>query len=155
QENPLEFNGVSNNLFVDLGDTQVSYRDLAKKYVYKWYRIRTDIDSIDQRAPLRLPGFGRIDYLEQILPIEDELVETTIENARTVNKKANISGVFWNGGNNMQNTAAGTFYTRPYRILKDSGIVEFANPVVKMQQIGNAAQTRWLPAVIYLFTATS
>lgn len=120
--------------------------ELAKKSVWKWYRIKT---------PLELPGFGTVDSLDQLLPILDVQLETVEENGLKRQKPAEVFGVFFENLNqtrtnstdalspNLDTTANGqggtkanALYRKPYSIDADRGMVIFDDHVFKNTATG-------------------
>lgn len=55
--------------------------DLARKSVFKWYRITTKMPSGTSLngIPMDIPGYGKIDNIDQLLPIDDKLSNVTLD----------------------------------------------------------------------------
>jgi len=126
-------------------------RDLAKATVFRWYRI-DNRDVGDLRKNILIPGYGRIDILDQILPIEDELVQTFIdvENGQPKNFPAEVEGTFYDGKFGDENRVHAT-YTDDFTIDRELGIVKFSGYVGQLNPItGN-----YLAADLILRTACS
>jgi len=121
-----------------------AFRPLAAKSVFRYYRIKT---------PVAIPGYtgaagNQVDHLEQLLPIEDELVAVATENGQLANRPALVFGVWFADQGGMANTAASlapiatpnqsdggstlsTIYQRPYAIDVARGLVIFEEPVFR------------------------
>jgi hypothetical protein len=61
--------------------------DLARKSIYKWYRITafqpdpnsSPLGPMPYGSPLNIPGYGKIDNIDQLLPIDDKLSNVTLD----------------------------------------------------------------------------
>jgi hypothetical protein len=60
----------------------VEVRELARKSVYKYYRIK---------CPCQLPGYGQVDFPEQLI-VEGEQVDTVVEDGKLINQRALVYG---------------------------------------------------------------
>lgn len=108
-------------------------RELARRTVYRWYRIRVD-EGMDGSKPMKLPGYpGKVTHLRQILP--DVWSQTsTVENERTKEVTAlpaEVLGTYWTGGYKRENTPDRTPYTKPFSFDADRGIIKFDRAVVR------------------------
>lgn len=120
----------------------------AQRTVCRWYRIA--LANPDGSTPLYVPSYGTIDRLEQLLPIEEDRVDTFIDNEGQVRSlPALVFGVYCSEDLGFVNTDPGTIYGRGFSIDREKGIVQFDNPVY-IQNPGTIA-----PATLTLMTATS
>lgn len=116
-------------------------RELACKSVFRYYRIR---------VPVEVPGYegpdgNKVKTLEQLLPIEDEQVETTTVGGEVQNLPARVFGVWHRGRDEAANnvpalvppdkdgseSAERLRVTRPFVIDTARGLVIFDEPVVR------------------------
>lgn len=115
--------------------------DLARNSVWKWYRIESFADGSwdwpvgaqpfdDEGNPIPAPQ-----SVKDILPISDALLDMVtfpeVEGALEP-KPAEIEGVFYPGGEDYQNTTAGTKYSDDFSVDRARGIIKFGNPVYKV-----------------------
>ena len=131
------------------GEEEVLY-ELAKKSVWKWYRIKSQSDG-----SLDIPGYnGDSTGLWQILPVRNRKVDTTpdidgIERPQT----ATVQGVHFT--HDIQgNTAAKEVVVTPFSIDKELGIVKFSEPVYRKSTIADfIGEGKLFPATLYLETS--
>jgi hypothetical protein len=134
KEDPEIFSGVVDAPVLPIGTTP---RQLALQQVWKWYRI-TYIDP-HTLGILNIPGYNQnpIQTINQLLPIEDIKVETTIiapPNTKAIPEPAEIRGVW------LPELAPPGVNKDPDSLYKESsfsidgekGIVKFAKWLVKM-----------------------
>jgi hypothetical protein len=131
--------------FLNVATSNIAYpgvnpRELAKRTVFKWYGVKNFLDNT-----LNVPGYGAIKGRAQILPLEDEQIDTYADaDGTNRSRPAQVWGVYWNEGlravnGTAANTAAGTYYTKPFRILRDKGIVEFDDYVFRWEANNKSA----------------
>ena len=115
-------------------------RRRARESVFRWYRIRA--------TGLVLPGYGVIDDLSQLLPIEAEQVETYFLDAQPQSKPSQVWGVWHDPQRNVtlgnvveevqpldddaSNYARRALVSAPRTIDRFAGIVRFSAPVYKL-----------------------
>ncbi len=104
-------------------------RALARESVFRWYRITTMTDG-----SLKIRGYGTLNSIAQVLPIEETLVETYFDTqfGETRAKPARVTGEFFDDDIAETNTPMGTRYTAGFSIVKPLGIVKFRKPVFKL-----------------------
>lgn len=131
--------------------TDDTYRALARESVYRWYRIKSQVDG-----GIYLPGGSpyTISSIEDILPLSDDLIIPPYYNgfdpASLTNwpaDKAFIEGYFWDGdlkGIN-ENSDAYSYWDDVFQLDKERGIVKFDE---YMFQVGTDGHHD--PAVLYL-----
>lgn len=113
-----------------VGDAE---RELAKKTVYRWYRIK---NTDDDGNPIVLEGAGyTIEELSQILPTYSEQCATYTDPDTNVvkNEPPLVFGVFYDGTLAFDNVAPDTDYQRDFTLNTEKGIVEFADYVYKFR----------------------
>jgi hypothetical protein len=115
---------------------KINPRELAAQSVYRWYRIKmVDLDGSGLKP--RIPGWqgdpgNRLEFLWQILPIEDVQVEGWFDPLGIWHSKpAYVFGVFDVLQFLPQNTAPGSFCHHDFTVNKEQGIVEFSEPTFK------------------------
>ncbi len=134
------------------GAVDEASRELAKKSVYRMYQAA---------VPFYVPGFGVVERLSQILPIEDEMVDTVTVNGEKSNKKAQLFGIYYVGntgdsGNNVPKLVPlgsdtdKSLYARDFTIDTAKGVVRFSE-----YTLANSADNRPIPATLMLRTAIS
>ena len=133
-------------------------RELAQSYIYKWYRITMEPiqEKIGGRRQLHpIVGFNeRIDNINQILPLMDQLNERNTQDFREQYKKAFVYGKFFEMVHNGPQTVDPPMrlYDRkryPWQFLTDFGIVEFSY-MVYLGEFTNNRLTSHKPAELYL-----
>lgn len=127
---PPYFGGVSDTPTA----TGIVPRDLAKKTVYRWYRIQ-NVD-LDGNVGLIVPGYPfRIRDIRQVLPLEDIQVEAFVDAAddKTKSLPAVVSGDFWDGDFSgvSRNDAV---YTAGFDIDQALGVVQFDDYVIQFDE---------------------
>lgn len=124
---------------------------LAKKTVFRWYQVDATKNPDGTGPPLVIPGYGAITWLEQILPLDPILNETVdpVEGEEPLFIEGAIFGTYWDEKGSDQDTPPRTVYARAYSIDAAQGIVEFANPVFRLVDVGPAGKLPQ-PAVLYL-----
>lgn len=125
-----------------------SPRDLAKRTVWRWYRVKCSTT-----APLTVNGYdgGDIKYLDRILPLEDKQVQKVTRNDKTVRLEAQVYGNHGTRDGLWENNPVGTQFKKPFTILGDKGIVEFSEPCYRWN--GTAADRYKTVATMWLRTA--
>lgn len=117
-------------------ETNVRNRTLALSCVYRWYRIV-------QPATLdwKIPHFGEIKSIKQVLPIYDRLIDTqdydlkappVLDSEMPQAARAIVSGIFFNNVGDPKtyvNTPVGTKYPGSFSFDGDRGLVIFDNPM--------------------------
>jgi hypothetical protein len=125
--------------------TSINRRTLAQQTVFRWYRIlnqAVDFDSQDglfDGPPLAIPGvpagLGAIQDLRQILPMDDQRIETWIDPRTQQERKLRmcVFGIYCKGADgNLTNTKSWLEpVDRDATLNGDLGIVEFDRYVVK------------------------
>lgn len=104
-------------------------REFAQRTVFRWYGIANQ--NLDGTSPLQIPGYGPIQSLRQIFPIEDEQVLTFVNLGKVQNLPAWVYGVYFSGDLGFINTPQGTYYTKGFSVNRELGIVEFSDYVFK------------------------
>ena len=149
----IDFPYFANVVGNSSGVLVLNYRELAKLSVFRWYRIK---------VPVEIPGFGQITTIEQILPLEDEQVETVDEDGVKNNKPASVHGIWFPNFEDLSNVVTALSptiqdvarYNRPFAIDRQTGIVKFADPVFRNSETSSPlAQLRIGEAQIVLRTA--
>lgn len=119
---PTSFAGVSDD----------DDRALAIKTVYRWYRIKQQSDGTQN-----VPGYEGppVESITEILPVSRDLI-ATYEDAEGIQraKPAVVSGVYWPGGGDLENTDDGTEYPGSWDLDPTGGILRFADPVYKYEE---------------------
>jgi hypothetical protein len=130
---------------LDPNNAHSEKRELARKYIFRTYWIRVDVDIAGKAGGVPIPEYGKIDDVYEVLPIEDEQVKTyTDQGGVERNLPAVVWGVWWPGNGKFDNAAAsfqgnvpaGTRYDREFTIDRDKGIVHFQEYVVKATASG-------------------
>lgn len=128
-------NGWSKIDFPHFKNVAEASRPLAKKSVFRWYRIHYSVDQ--QNEALFIDGHGLIFTGYQLLPIEDVQVLTyedvglapPLGAAANAERKhplpAFVTGVFREHGSRPRNAEADTPLKDGYRINRERGLVEF------------------------------
>jgi len=137
----------------------------AQESLWKWYQVSDDSPfDADGVQGVRVGGWDgsgqdlggaglRVSRRWQLLPVEDKQVLTSadpFDESRRTPIPAAVEGVFYAGGLNAQNTAAGTQYTRAFLIDTEHGVVQFADPVWRFAPGGGVAEP-----YLYLVCAVS
>jgi hypothetical protein len=139
------------NSFLNIKDH--SHRLMARKTVWRWYRIKTkEKDGDTEPFEHNIPGYGKATY-RQLLPLCEELTlyveddDEYSENGQPTRKRlpAGVKGLFYNGANereggykntdplehNPLNTGADHSYAKPWTVDQDRGILMFDDYVIK------------------------
>lgn len=107
-------------------------RALARKTVYRWYRIHSLAHESDQ-----IPGMPEILDVRQCLPIEDVQVAAGTANGRSQSLPAMIWGSYRKSYAAKENWPDATpnpgesRYTRPFTIDRERGIVQFGELMIR------------------------
>lgn len=135
-QDPFSFANVSND----------ATRNLAKKSVWRWYQF-----YIDEGYELTgFPGWnGTVRKAAQILPLDNEQVETVEHEGRQTRKPAQVFGKFYKRDGSNANHTTIAEYKRSWRLVAEKGLIEFADPVYQYSSGTYSA------AEIYLQTAFS
>ncbi len=139
---------------------RINPREYAARTVYRWYRIKME-DLDGSGLTPRIPGWDgvpgkRIDFLWQILPIEDEQVEGYHDALGVWHRRpAEVFGSFAEKVPTGKNTPTGSFCYFDFSINKEQGIVEFSDTVYRYNAADEAddllaADKRLLPALLVL-----
>jgi hypothetical protein len=133
-------------------------RELAKANAFRLYRIKT---------PFKLPYVkGSIPDLDRILPVETVQVEMMDVDGRPEPRPAWVYGRWYAGvesGGDVESTVDGNLpnkprglYTRPFRILQQTGLLEFQEPIYRQVLQTKPVEGRLVyPADIRLRVAVS
>lgn len=118
----------------------INKSDLAKKCVFKWYRVKNQAHTTGNFAP---PGFtgtaADIDKLKYLYPLKAELNESDVDTeGKRQFRKAFVSGVFYLEDGLDANTADGTVYDKSFNLVGNDGIVKFSEYVFKIAKTGPA-----------------
>lgn len=98
----------------------------AQKTVWRWYRIKKAKNS--PMPPYGPPGYtdGPVGEIWQVVPIENEQVDTWVNNGIKENKLAQIFGIRRTGLADYENTKKTDEYKAgQWSVIKDQGVVEF------------------------------
>lgn len=106
--------------------------DLARKSVWKWYRIEKFADET-----FDIPGLPdtKITSIKSILPISDSLIDMTEVPAvvgQREPKKIEVEGIYASEGLDYANTTDGTRYPDEFSVDRTRGIIQFNQPVRKL-----------------------
>lgn len=131
---------------------------LARMTVYRWYRIT--VTDASGAGTVFLPGFGRILFIEQILPLWDETLETAVDSGDNAvagrPRKAYLSGIYARADLGVHtNTAAGTSYKEPFTIDKENGIVQFSKYAFRWVATNNPSIWQVGEATLKLVTSVN
>jgi len=144
-------------------ETDEDVRALARKYVFKLYKItNTSTDDLvipgyDDPDLETAPGDGdTVDAIEQIYPVNKVLAETYTDAGGVLRRKpAYVEGVFkYNVDEDEEiigNSSANTRYTGGFTIYPEQGLVLFDNPVWKESATAGEVEE----AELYLCTSFS
>jgi len=136
-ESPLYFGGVT-------GDDA---RRCAFESVWRWYLVTSQADGT-----LTIPNIDEnITDIRQLLPLRDTLLDQDdyLDGEYYQPGRAYLEGTFWNRGLDDDNTNDGTRYLGQWKLHKDIGLVELAEPAFKFSTSGREA------ADLYLTTSYS
>ena len=143
-EKPGDFFNVENRrrpgVPIPPRDMQVTNpRDLALDTVFRWYRAR-NFAQADGSFGLNLPGYGRIRWLEQILPLGDVQAETWVdpldEFRRTRPKPPWLFGQYMRLYLDYANSEPNTFYYGNFSIDREHGIVKLSDYATRLAADG-------------------
>jgi len=134
--------------FADLKATDTDAYLLAAEHIFRWYRIV---------LPANISGYGDVEKIEYVLPIENKQVETRLDNGREVAKDAAVFGTFaspagW-GSQSDFNVAEGTTFTGRFSIDRKTGVVIFPFAVYQIASAGSPAP--FTEATLFLRVAVS
>jgi hypothetical protein len=101
-----------------------SPRDLAQRTVWRWYSIYKPANG------LSVPGFGPIQDINQIIPLNAFRLDKTIKDGKEEREEAMAIGS-WAKRDATTGNESRTQYTRPFDIDTKRGIVIFNEPVFK------------------------
>ncbi|MBS0263892.1 MAG: hypothetical protein JSS02_18280 [Planctomycetes bacterium] len=135
--------------FANIADPQA--RAKARQTVYRWYRLKCT-------APANTPGefhiagyAGSVNDVWQLLPLAaTRLLTCTDADGTPRAEPPELSGRFWDRSLDGQNIPSQRRYPGAFRIDRNRGLVQFAEPVL---QVNPAAAAGFLPAELYLTIA--
>lgn len=132
---------------------QTEEQQLAKNTVFRYYRVKSFADG-----SLNMPAFGEIQDIRQVFPLRDTLIDMVESDDGVLTPMpAYVSGVHVKIQESVPariNSDENAIVAVPYVLLRDRGIVKFADRVhmVEQDQDGNLTGTT-KPADLY-FTCT-
>lgn len=140
------------NPLVDTTDSLA--RSLAARTVYRWYRVKWLMTSVDGEIPVSesviyLPGVGELNSIDDILPISSYKLGGQFEGNR-----ASITGRFVLDENQVENGPFGAEVDVPFQIDEANGIVMFSRPVYR-HWVGEEDISKIYPAYLMLETSFS
>jgi hypothetical protein len=106
--------------------------DLAKKCIWKWYRLEKFADDT-----LNIPGLpdNEITKIQSLLPISDSLLDMSdvpLAAGSKEPKRIQIEGSWWPLGDDYENMPVGSRYPDEFNVDQARGIVQFNQPVIKL-----------------------
>lgn len=117
---------------------------LAEKTVFKCYKATKSADN-----NLTFPVIGEIEDIEQLLPLDDLLLETFVnEEGEQERKPAIIWGQFYDGEEQLANTEEGTEVKTDWVLDGPKGLVTFSEYMYRYDR--SASEAAIAPANIYL-----
>lgn len=144
----LEFFAVTDTYKID--GVEVQCRELAKRSVYRWYRIKEQAEG-----GLKPPGFDgtfKIEKREQLLPLGNGLIDATTDpDGRTIPKPPEITGEWYGFGEDDEPITRGSRYRDSFSVDAATGVVRFSNPVYLLDEDDSTIQE----AELYLTTSYS
>lgn len=140
------------NPLVDTTDSLA--RSLSARTVYRWYRVKWLMTSVDGDTPvgddvIYLPGVGELNSIDDILPVSSYKLGGQFEGNR-----ASITGRFVMDENQIENGPFGAEVDVPFQIDESNGIVMFSRPVYR-KAVGEEDISKVYPAYLMLETSFS
>lgn len=139
-------------------ETDDKKKNAYRTSVYRMYRIKVNHPN----GFGLLPAYGKLVFLDQILPLSETQIDTTLDDAgRNVAAPREVWGVWTDKQEQAADantettlkshatTSGGSFYKRPFQIDNERGIVVFSQPVYQETSTGIA------PAELALRTAVN
>lgn len=130
--------------------TPADSRALARRTVYRWYRIKCTA-PFTTAGQFQIAGYdGPVQNLWQILPLERGQVETytDVDNIERP-LPADVAGIYWDRSLDAKNIPTQRRYRGRFSIDVERGIVQFAEPVLQV----NSGGTSFGEAQLYLTVA--
>lgn len=120
-EDPRSFAGIGSKYDLDA-------MQRARKSCWKWYRIKEQVTG-----DLKPPKYKeKVRDLSQLKPFrKPDPEQTKVEQS--------VTGVYWPGGDELQNTDYGHPYEGKFDFTED-GLVKFDEPVFKVVQVGDVVE---------------
>ena len=130
--------GWANELYFGFANvTDADNRAMARKTVYRWYRIQCSA-PFATAGEFQIAGYdGPVNDLWQVLPVENGQVETYTD-ADDIERPlpADVRGTYWDRSLDARNIPTQRRYKGHFALDAERGIVQFAEPVLQIDSDG-------------------
>lgn len=112
-------------------------RALAVESVYRWYRLTTQ-DPADFRKPLKVPGYGEVKSIDDVLLAQGILDHSLDEKTLTIHPPEVYGSYFYGGNAGGINSAQDQPILVPFVVDAERRLIRFDRPVCRVNNKGDS-----------------